>query len=693
MRRIYKTTTAIVTCMALAAPQFALAQDQQDGETAEQQILPTGENPEAQAAEEVTEEATEQAAEQAAEEAPEQMPEQMPEQEPAEAANAADAEVMPAPAEEPAAEAAEARPAAEASEMPDAAEAMTPPDQPQPEAQTQEAAPAAAEAAPPAEAEAMTEAQSEPSLMEPETPVTPAPEPQPEAIAPASKPPVTQAEQPVEKPPVTQAESPAAKPADAAESAERTEDLAREAQKTPEPKPASPEAATAADPAPQGKPGAEAAPATATSEPIGADALREKLEAEAAAQGAEPAPEQAATATPQPATPAADPSAADPQTAEAPAELPAPELQAAPNAVAQRAAEQAAPATAAALSAGSDQAQGQLDEVAITSENTRSSAEDFATSVMQGLQPGTATAQAKSKDDDDDSKRDIAKLLLAGAAGFAVGKMLSNDREVALNTGDRVVVTLPDGSQQVIKDDNALLYRPGSNVQTETFQDGSTRTTVLRADGSRVVTIRDADMNTLRRTLIRADGSETQLIDDTTAEPVRVSTLPAPPPVEVIRRPLDEAALREALRRETSVDRRFSLGQVRDIPEVRALVAPVNVPEVTFDTGSAAITPDQAQQLATLGKVIRDSIDQNPREIYMIEGYTDAIGSNAANLALSDRRAESVALALTEYFQVPPENMVVQGYGEQFLLVPTEEAERQNRRVAVRRITGLLAAN
>ena len=154
---------------------------------------------------------------------------------------------------------------------------------------------------------------------------------------------------------------------------------------------------------------------------------------------------------------------------------------------------------------------------------------------------------------------------------------------------------------------------------------------------------------------------------------------------------MSEDALREALRREAAIDRRFSLGQIRDIPEVRALVAPVNVPEITFDTGSAAITPDQAQQLATLGKVIRDSIARNPDEIYMIEGYTDAIGSNAANLALSDRRAESVALALTEYFQVPPENMVVQGYGEQFLLIPTEAAERENRRVAVRRITELLA--
>jgi outer membrane protein OmpA-like peptidoglycan-associated protein len=74
----------------------------------------------------------------------------------------------------------------------------------------------------------------------------------------------------------------------------------------------------------------------------------------------------------------------------------------------------------------------------------------------------------------------------------------------------------------------------------------------------------------------------------------------------------------------------------------------------------------------------------------MIEGYTDAIGSNAANLALSDRRAESVALALTEYFDVPPENLVVQGYGEEFLKIPTLGDERANRRASVRRITDLL---
>ena len=116
---------------------------------------------------------------------------------------------------------------------------------------------------------------------------------------------------------------------------------------------------------------------------------------------------------------------------------------------------------------------------------------------------------------------------------------------------------------------------------------------------------------------------------------------------------------------------------------------------ITFETGSAAIRPDQAGALSRIGGLMKDFFDANPREMFLIEGHTDAVGSAAANLALSDRRAESVALALTEYFDVPPENMVVQGYGEEFLKVETAGPERQNRRASVRRITDLLrqAAN
>jgi outer membrane protein OmpA-like peptidoglycan-associated protein len=121
----------------------------------------------------------------------------------------------------------------------------------------------------------------------------------------------------------------------------------------------------------------------------------------------------------------------------------------------------------------------------------------------------------------------------------------------------------------------------------------------------------------------------------------------------------------------------------------------VDVAPITFDSGSAAIKPTEAEKLADLGTLLTDLITANPSEVFLIEGHTDAVGGAAPNLALSDRRAESVALALTEYFGVPPENLVVQGYGEGELLVDTQADERANRRAVVRVVTPLMqtAAN
>jgi outer membrane protein OmpA-like peptidoglycan-associated protein len=84
-------------------------------------------------------------------------------------------------------------------------------------------------------------------------------------------------------------------------------------------------------------------------------------------------------------------------------------------------------------------------------------------------------------------------------------------------------------------------------------------------------------------------------------------------------------------------------------------------------------------------------LEKNPAETFLIEGHTDAVGSDQANLALSDRRAEAVAEALTGAFGIPPENLATQGYGEQYLKINTQKPERENRRVTIRRITPLVA--
>ena len=57
-----------------------------------------------------------------------------------------------------------------------------------------------------------------------------------------------------------------------------------------------------------------------------------------------------------------------------------------------------------------------------------------------------------------------------------------------------------------------------------------------------------------------------------------------------------------------------------------------------------------------------------------------------SHLAAAASLARSV-----EQFGIPPENLVTQGYGEQYLKIQTQEANRLNRRVAVRPIGSLLA--
>ena len=69
-------------------------------------------------------------------------------------------------------------------------------------------------------------------------------------------------------------------------------------------------------------------------------------------------------------------------------------------------------------------------------------------------------------------------------------------------------------------------------------------------------------------------------------------------------------------------------------------------------------------------------LEQNPAETFLIEGHTDAVGSDLSNLALSDQRAESVAYALTRVYGIPAENLATQGYGERYLKVNTQAAER-----------------
>ena len=138
------------------------------------------------------------------------------------------------------------------------------------------------------------------------------------------------------------------------------------------------------------------------------------------------------------------------------------------------------------------------------------------------------------------------------------------------------------------------------------------------------------------------------------------------------------------------IERPYTLDEIRYSPSVRQRMPSIDLDTINFATGSWEIPPDQAAKLQVIADGINRAIQANPQTVFLIEGHTDAVGSDVDNLSLSDRRAESAATLLTQQFGVPAENLTSQGYGEQYLKVPTDGPERRNRRVTVRNITPLL---
>ncbi|MFM2281306.1 MAG: hypothetical protein RLZZ444_3537, partial [Pseudomonadota bacterium] len=138
------------------------------------------------------------------------------------------------------------------------------------------------------------------------------------------------------------------------------------------------------------------------------------------------------------------------------------------------------------------------------------------------------------------------------------------------------------------------------------------------------------------------------------------------------------------------VERVYSVDEVKYSARIRDKVRRIDLDTITFETGSAEISMDQASSMRRVAAAIKDILDQDPGETFLIEGHTDAVGSDESNLVLSDERAESVANVLSDMFDIPAENLVTQGYGERYLKVDTDEPERLNRRVTIRRITPLV---
>jgi OmpA-OmpF porin, OOP family len=274
--------------------------------------------------------------------------------------------------------------------------------------------------------------------------------------------------------------------------------------------------------------------------------------------------------------------------------------------------------------------------------------------------------------------------------------------------GDRVLIEEPgrviiqEGGQTIIRHNDADRFRWQAQDVHIDRRGNDTITVFDRLDGSRIYTVSDQDGRLLRRYRRMSDGREIIIIDNHYSGPPRPFGYVVELPPPMIRIPRERYIVDAQYARPDDiydtlwagpvdyVDRPYTLDEIRYSVSLRERMPRVDLDTVTFDTGSWEITPDQVDRLAVIADGINRAIAANPSEVFLIEGHTDAVGSDVDNLSLSDRRAESVALVLSQQFGVPPENLTTQGYGAHYLKIPTPGPERVNRRVTVRRITPLL---
>jgi outer membrane protein OmpA-like peptidoglycan-associated protein len=293
----------------------------------------------------------------------------------------------------------------------------------------------------------------------------------------------------------------------------------------------------------------------------------------------------------------------------------------------------------------------------------------------------------------------------AAAAALHNVQQLHEGRHERVEPGGRVVIEEPDhrlivreGGQAFIRHDEAQRFFQFGEGRVERRANDN-YAVVVRPGGEQIITVTDDEGRLIRRVRRDAFGHEFVLIDNGPPRPVVFLNLPPP----VISIPREQYIVNMAVAPQpiiyqtllapplVPIERAYSLDEIRYNAALRDRMRRIDVDTINFDSGSWEVAPDQVGRLDVIARAIHDIVTRHPNEVFLIEGHTDAVGSDEDNLSLSDRRAETVAAILTATFQTPPENLTTQGYGAHYLKVQTPEANRENRRVTVRRITPLLA--
>ena len=126
--------------------------------------------------------------------------------------------------------------------------------------------------------------------------------------------------------------------------------------------------------------------------------------------------------------------------------------------------------------------------------------------------------------------------------------------------------------------------------------------------------------------------------------------------------------------------RSLSLGEREQIAEIASTKPKIDL-EIHFDYNSADIAKDSMPSVQELGKALSNASLKG--STFVVAGHTDAVGGEAYNQDLSERRADTIKKFLTEKYGIAGANLVTVGYGKTKPKDPNAPMDPANRRVQV----------
>jgi outer membrane protein OmpA-like peptidoglycan-associated protein len=201
-------------------------------------------------------------------------------------------------------------------------------------------------------------------------------------------------------------------------------------------------------------------------------------------------------------------------------------------------------------------------------------------------------------------------------------------------------------------------------------------TNLLRLSGLTAITLTAALSMTAGLAIAGDNVSADQIVNALQPKPV-TRGLSAGPQIDPAVKDKEASFIQTLRNRKT---RSLSLGEREEVAQIASTKPNIDL-DIQFDYNSDQIRKASMPAAEELGKALSNASLKG--STFVVAGHTDAIGGEAYNQGLSERRADTIKRFLTDKYGINGTDLVTVGYGKDKPKDPNAPMDPINRRVQV----------